>query len=302
LSGGYEPTISFWGPLEGEYVAEQTAALFPLVMSPEREDGNADGLGRVASPMVEDTVQLDTTSETPGTVPSSLPDYVFTRLLQPLAQAQPATTVARLENAFFTWIGDDPLRGTPRVTLQREGETADVFEDVVRASGRPVQDGDLILTWTPNPIQREPGVERTHYYTVEFQAAAPMGMPGLGAVADRVGLPTGRYRFHVEGPGYSLDSDPFTVTVAELATMVEASGSDATVTVGFDVPRGYRVLTRSGRSTGFVPLRATELTVNVGGGDELMTTDADGRLSLTGAVGAEVTITDAHGNTVTLTP
>lgn len=306
LAGGYEPSITFWGPLEGEYVAEQSAALMAAAATDEREDGNAEGLARVATPTVEDGIELDTTSAEVGSVPDTLPAYVLTRLLQEVPQAQPAATVPRLGTVFFTWIGDDPMRGTPRVTLQREVETgpdAAEWQDVVRRSGRPVQDGDFIVTWTPDPILREAGTERTHYYTVEFQAAAPMGMPGLTALADRTGLPLGRYRFRVEGPGYELVSDAFEVVPAELSVTSAASGGDLEVTVGFEAPTGFRLLDLEARSNRFVPLRDATVTVSVDGAEETLETGADGTLTIAGGASASaITITDEFGNTATLSP
>ncbi|HJL19720.1 MAG TPA: neutral/alkaline non-lysosomal ceramidase N-terminal domain-containing protein, partial [Sandaracinaceae bacterium LLY-WYZ-13_1] len=306
IAGGYEPSITFWGPLEGEYVAEQAAAVMAAAATDEREDGNELGIARVATPPVSDDVTLDTTSAEVGSVPDSLPPYVLTRMLQEVTQAQPAATVPRLGTVFFTWIGDDPLSGTPRVTLQREVETEPgtfEWQDVIRRSGRAVQDGDFIVTWTPDPILREAGTERTHYFTVEFQAAAPMGMPGLEGIADRPGLPLGRYRFRVEHPSYELVSDAFEVTPAPLSVMTSAAGGDVSVTLGYEAPTGYRVLDLETRSTGFVPLRSEDVEVDVDGTVTTETTAADGSLTLAGAAGASsITVTDRFGNAATFTP
>ncbi len=223
ILGGYEPSISWWGPLEAERIVEHAASLYPLAMSPEREDGNADGIARVQTPMVVDDFPEDDLAIAPGTIPDALPAYVLTRMLRTLTSVQPSASVERLGTVFFTWVGEDPFDGTPRVFLEREVETTPgtfEWQAVTRRSGRPVQDGDLILTWTPDPIEPD-GTPRVHYYTVEFQAAAPLGLPGADTVADRAGLPLGRYRFHVYGAGYDqtaggIVSDPFTVEAVTL--------------------------------------------------------------------------------------
>ncbi len=302
LSGGYEPSISFWGPLEGEYLAEQTAAVMALAVTPEREDATIGGVPHAAVPRVSDNIPLDD-APLAGTIPSELPEYILAHRFQTLTSVQPAATVERLQNVFFTWIGDDPLRGTARVTIQRE-VAEDTWEDLRRRSGRLVQDGDILFTWTPNPILREEGVPRTHYYTVEFQAAAPMGLAGFEAIEDRRGLPLGRYRFHVEHSGYSLDSDPFEVVPATLGADVSVSGADATVTLTVENPNGYRLLDMGGvRSNQAVPLRTAALEVTVGSGSAMaLTTDQNGQVTIPGAAGSSVVINDAFGNTVTITP
>lgn len=304
LLGGYEPTITFWGPLEAEYVAEQVAALMPLAVTPEREDGNAAGIAHIASPRYEDDFPRDTASTIPaGTVPGTLPPYVFTRLLRPVSSAQPAASVARFESVFFTWVGEDPLEGTPRVFLQTQ-DASSTWSDVTRRSGRAVSDGDFILTWTPDPIDPEEGTPRTHYYTVELQAVTPMGMPGLEALAARAGLPLGTYRFRVEGAGYELTSEPFTVEPAELAATREVAGADLQVTLSYPVPTtGYRLLDLVGRSNGPVPLRSATLTVDVDGTTSDIDADADGTITIAnGASASTITIQDAYGNAVTLAP
>ncbi len=306
LSGGYEPTITFWGPLEGEYVAEQVAVLMAAAETSEREDGNAAGLAHVASPTRLDELERDVLAVTPGTVPDTRPSYLLTRLLQTPPSIQPVPSVRRLETVFFTWAGEDPFDGTPRVFLQRETEPG-VFEDVVRRSGRPVNDGDLVLTWTPDPILPTPGTERTHFYTVEMQAVAPLGMPGFEAIGDRVGLPLGRYRFRVEGTGYELTSDPFEVTPAELVAERAMEGAALRLALRYPAPStGYRLLDLQVRSNGPVPLRSVPVTLverSTGGPDRVVeaTTDASGAVLHTPEAGAtSLEVRDRFGNTVTI--
>ncbi len=302
LSGGYEPAIGFWGPLEGEYVAEQAAHVMALAATPERENANELGLARVQSPQWSDDFPRDVLMGTPGTVPGAVPAYLLTRLLRTVPSIQPAASVPRMGTVFFTWIGEDPMDGTPRVFLQYE-VSANVWQDVVRRSGRPVSDGDLILTWTPDPIEPIEGTPRTHYYTVEFQAAAPMGMPGLEALGDRAGLPLGNYRFRIAGTGYDLTSTTFAVTPAELTVTSEVSGADLRVTVGVHSPQGYRLLDLDTISTGVVPLRNATLSVEAGMGPALdLATDANGVVVVpNGASETTITITDRFDNTVTIT-
>ena len=288
LTGGYEPTITFWGPLEGEYIVEQLAGLMALAVTPEREDGNEGGIAHTVTPNIVDDFPPDILDGTPGEIPSPLPAYLLTRMLRPVTSAQPAPTVRRLESVFFTWIGEDPFDGTPRVFIERE-VSAGTWEILTRRSGRPVQDGDLVLTHTPDPILPDGTTPRTHYYTVEFQAVAPLGLPGLDALADRAGLPLGRYRFRVEGNGYdTLFSDPFTVEGAQLALTSEAAGADLRVTVQYAVPSdGYRLLDMEGQSNAPLPVRNAPVSVTIdGGAAQDFTTDASGVIVIPGAAAA----------------
>lgn len=287
LAGGYEPSISFWGPLEGEYVAEQLAAVMALAVTPDREDATEGGASRVVTPQVEDDFPRDPVGKEPGTLPESLPAYLLTRLLRPVATAQPAPNVRRLENVFFTWIGEDPLDGTPRVSIQYE-RAPDEWETLTRRSGRPVQDGDLILTWTPDPIESDGSTPRTHYYTVEMQAVTPLGLPGHESLSDRAGLPLGRYRFLVEGTGYTVRSEPFTVEGAELLLMAEDVGSDLRLTVQYSPPfDGYRLLDLSARSNGRLPVRDAPIAVIIDDGEPVdAVTDSNGVVTISGAAGA----------------
>ncbi|MBX3274160.1 MAG: neutral/alkaline non-lysosomal ceramidase N-terminal domain-containing protein [Sandaracinaceae bacterium] len=304
LSGGYEPTITFWGPLEGEYVAEQLGRLMALALTPAREDGNAEGVPRPGSPVIRDDVAVDVSPIPVGTVPTELPGYLLTQRLRPVTSAQPAAQVARLDSVHFTFVGSDPLAGTPRVYLQRESEVPGVFDDVRRRSGRPVLDGALVMTWTPSPILRQAGTPRAHYYTVEMQAVTPIGGSDAVGLEDRLGLPLGRYRFRVEGPSYELASSPFEVTPAPLALSAAAIGADLAITISITAPPyAFRLLDLSARSDGTLPLARRAVTVTADGGSPLaLTTDAAGVVTVAGAAGARtLVVVDAYGNEATLT-
>src|SRR5690606_15174980 len=109
-----------WGPLEGEYIAEQLVKLLPLAMTPTREDAAAESATKVAVATMVDGLDIDDPAPMAGTVPATIPDQVWARTGTP-AQAQPATQIPRIAGiATFVWIGDDPNVKTPRVTLQYE--------------------------------------------------------------------------------------------------------------------------------------------------------------------------------------
>jgi hypothetical protein len=224
------------------------------------------------------------------------------------AQAQPSATISRVSGiATFVFDGDDPLSGTPTVTLQQETATPGTFVDVKRRSGRTVSDGDLLLYYTPDPIVRGSGPQ-THVWVVEWQAVPWLGEPGLDTLDLRAAVPLGKYRFHVVGKSWTLDSQAFTVVPGGLGGSADRVGSAVSGTITLDAPKGWRLLDMSLPSNRPVPYANQALTlVFTSGGIQVATgtatSDATGQWALTNPAtqnADHVTLTDAHGNSVTL--
>ncbi len=314
LLGGYEPNITFWGPLEGEYVAERLLEVAALAVTDTREDGTAGGTSHWPTPTAADTLPPVDPAPMAGTVPASVPSLVYWRqeMGETLAAAQPPATLPRLEIARFVFIGEDPLAGTPTITVERESETVPgTFAALRRRSGRVVDDEDVLLLHTPSPLVRVGTDPRTHYWVAEWQAVPPTGDAALPAVADRAGLPLGRYRFHVEGTGYALDSAPFEIVTATLTGSASRAGTTLSLS-GLAHPavaKGWRMIERRTRPGDAAPLRTGTVRVQLraGGtalGAEQDTTVSDGSASLTAAevsMADTAVVTDRFGNTVTLT-
>jgi hypothetical protein len=223
----------------------------------------------------------------------------------PLAQAQPIAQVPRVSGvASFVWIGDDPQVKTPRVTLQFES-SPDVWADVTRASGRKVEDNEIVLAYTPDPLQRSG--PQTHYWVAEWQAVPWIGAAAVDSLDARGGLPLGTYRFHVTGSEWTLDSDPFEVVAGGLApTAARATANSTTVirtTVRWSAPDGWRLMDMSLKSNEPVPVRSQAVTVELLTDTTSLqtfdtTTDASGVVDVTDNVAADhVKVTDRFGNT-----
>ncbi len=303
--GGYEPSVSFWGPLAAERITEKMLALMPLALSPAREDGTTEGTTRVATQTIVDGLEKDEPAMMAGTVPATVPAQVWTRTGTP-AQAQPAAQVPRVSGiATFVWIGDDPQSQTPHVTLERE-VTAGVYAPATRRSGRAVDDGELVLAYTPLPLQRSG--PQTHYWAVEWQAVPWVGAPGLDALGDRGGVGLGTYRFHVEGKGWTVDSAPFAVVAGGLSLATPTlAGSTLSVVVRWHAPAGWRLMDMDVRSNLPVPVRGQEVTVEQldGGGAVLgstvVTTTAGGVASVASlATAVTIRVRDRFGNQTTV--
>jgi neutral ceramidase len=304
LLGGYEPSINLWGPLEGELIAERLAELMPLAMTTEREDATVGGTDRLAGPMISDPGVGDPDpAPMAGTVPAEIPEQIYARTSRPTT-GQPAATIPRVTGvARFTWIGEDPLAGTPKVVLEREVEGGG-FEPVRRRSGRVVDDLDLLLLWTPLPLRVSDGEPRTHYWTAEWQAVAWHGHPDLPDLADRPGLPLGRYRFAVTGTGYSLTSDPFELVPGPVAVRVSRAGGELRVEAGYEATDGWRMLAMEGISNRWLPVTAGPVTVElvydgepVERIEQVELTDGAAMVSPTGAGPmVEIRVFDRFGN------
>ncbi len=249
LLGGFEPSINLWGPLEGEVIADALVETMGLAVTPAREDGAATGATRVVPPAIVDGLPELDPAPMAGMAPAIVPPSVYFVSLPPPAGGQPADTVPRVAGvAQFVWIGEDPRSGTPRVTLERELDgMSGVFEPVRRRSGRPVEELDFLLLWTPDPLSGSG--PRTHYWAVQWQAVQVFGAAGEASLGERAGLPLGHYRFAVEGTGYALTSDAFEVIPGVLLVGVEQpSGGDLLLTVELEALQGFRLLGLDGLS------------------------------------------------------
>ncbi len=305
LLGGYEPSVSFWGPLEAEYIVERSAELLPLAMMPMRLDGAAAGADRVVPPAVTDTFPIDNPAPRRGTVPATVPADLWMRAGHP-ATAQPPAMVPRVSGlATFVWYGDDSAVKTPSVTLERAVGPA--WAPVTRRSGRPVSDADVLLYYAPVPLIREANPQE-HVWAVEWQ---PVPWTGSGGVADELGhrgaVPLGQYRFHVVGDGWELSSDPFDVVPAPLVVTATRTGTQISAEVSLHAPQGYRLLDLANPSNRPVRVKDNAVTVvRKDAGGAAIGAPRAGTTSATGVVTVDfgasaatvvtVEITDSFGN------
>jgi hypothetical protein len=145
-----------------------------------------------------------------------------------------------------------------------------------------------------------------HYWTVQWQAVPALGQIGFPAIADRLALPLGRYRFVVnvpEGAGHLGTTEYMVmreveVTPAELDVAVERSGANATITVTVHAADGFRLLDLGpGGANRVFPLRGASVTVDLSdGSSRSVVLDAEGRATFTAPAG-RITVTDTVGNT-----
>lgn len=305
LRAGYEPGLNFWGPLEGEHLAEEAVALARLAFTSQREDVGT-GTTRWLAP-TPDALPPAEPSPLAGRVPESVPREVYARRSPDwsVVGAQPPERVARLDVARFVWVGEDPRAGTPTLTIEAES-AGERWVPLTRRSGRVVRDGDLLVTWTPLPLRRVGDAPRTHYWVAEWQAIPSWGDPQHDALDDRLALPTGRYRFAVEGTGYRLNSRAFSVTTAALRVTANRTATGVTLTASARAADGWRLLSLRTRPGGALPLprHAVDVEVTLANGTRRSFTgvgvDSAGRVSVElGADAARATryaLIDSAGN------
>ena len=193
LSGGYEPTISFWGWKYAAFIVGQSAdALHELL--------TGTALQKILpEPAPVDGTPLPYTKVAP--VPSSA---------APSVSVQPAAQVERLQPVRASFLAGDPALGNPEVRLQvsQSGTFTDVMINGWIPASSVRGEIPLVYTATPNYKTAPTATSRQHQWDAVYEPP--------------VDLPAGTYRFHLTGqavtgaPGSApvavdLATTPFTV-------------------------------------------------------------------------------------------
>ena len=304
--GGYEPSVTFWGPLEAEYIAERLLDLMPLAQAATRPNGVDGGTTRVATRKMTDNIAIDDPAPMAGTIPATIPAVTWARTGTP-TQAQPAATIPRVSGiAQFVWFGDDPNVKTPKVTLEYEAVPGSGnFTPVVRRSGRLVQDAEIVLAYTPSPLQRSG--PQTHIWVAEWQAVPWNGLKDNDGVDARGSVPLGRYRFTVQGKDWTISSNAWTVEQGGVVVgTINRTTTTLKVPAEWHAPKGWRLMDMALMSNQPVPIRSQTVTITqIANGNpvssDVVTTDANGIATVTNIPTAQmVKVTDRFGNNVTV--
>jgi neutral ceramidase len=257
LHAGYESTITWWGPLQGEHLMERLLEVAGIANTPLKEDASWPDYPTETWYPDWDTpfVEPDATPDA-GTTADPLPTYVWTVDGSQPATAEPSD-VTRIQGiARWTFYGSDPATGLVRVEVEQE-TTPGTWEALTTPTGTPVSDAlpDVLVTYTPRPLSgtgEDPDPLRDHIYHVEWQAVDTWD--GLDSMP---GLPLGTYRLHAYGASrdpadndYPYDTTPWEATTASFDVLpadVLVSGTPAGDSLIAAVsyapqPRGYRLL------------------------------------------------------------
>jgi len=262
LRGGYEPDISFWGPLGGEYIMEQVMASVDTILgTDDKEPPDSTWSPHVYPERTWPTDAPDATPEAGTRITAEeVPAYFWTPSDIPL-NLTPVTSVRRLDDMVqVAWKGGDPAVDRTRVTLEREVSPG-TFAPVTTPTGRVVNDDhvDFVIGHTPDPLFPASATQ-THYYWVAWQPVAHIG--------DAAALPLGRYRLHIQGERATNTTYPYTTAPYELYSQ-EFEVLPAVITLdgrgdgeGFWMdlrghPNGFRLIDLEGNSRGYNPVRGT---------------------------------------------
>jgi neutral ceramidase len=260
LAGGYEPSINFWGPLEGEVILDGIIEAANMAWTPEIEDPAA-GTSRFVDweyPPADPIVPIVTTDHGSPAPNASVwwPDTDVSEAPVPAMLVPRAVSVAR-----FAWYGGDPAVDMPEVFIEREAAPG-VFEPLLDAGGRPAssRDGAVVLTYTPDPL--DSASPEHHVFAAVWQPVPPDPF-SHSEPARPFSLPLGRYRFRAVGAavaaggqvGYEVASDPFEVTAAPLSPASTAlrGASSIEIQAELGVAPGLRAL-QDGPSDTEIPL------------------------------------------------
>lgn len=316
--GGYEPDITMWGPLAGEWIMENVLALAKDTLQTDLAEPFDPERGPWAYndwPMDNEVPDLSPSAgtrltEVPTCEESSVewaywvPKFLTPHLEQP-------TTLQRVDGMIqLGWIGGDPGVDNPSIVLEREvGEGT--WEAVTSHAGRIISEDmqDIALAWTPCPYFPAT-VAQTHYWWAVWQA--------VGHTGARVDLPEGTYRLHVTGKAFSgndtefpwdthtyeVTSDPFEVVPAHITVTRDTNRGGVWLSMRGPA-EGYRMIDLDGDSEGDNPVRGdlSVTWVTSEGGETTETVAApapESRRTLLTAPAGEtllsVSVTDAYGN------
>lgn len=323
LRGGYEPDISFWGPLGGEYIMEQMLGYGEsLLGTTDLKEGHDPAAGPHVYPDYPLPTEQPDTTPNAGTrlTNASVPAYFWIPERYDgvserfgLDLTVPATLRRVHGTVQLGWIGGDPAVDDTRIVLERQGDDG-AWTPVMTPGGRVVdeQHHDFIVGWTPDPLFPS-DADQTHYYWAIWQAVGHIG-------DDRTGLALGTYRLTVTGhrytggsttwpwatEAYTFSSEPFVLEPAIVSLEADATGLLASIE-GPD--NGFRLLDLEGNSRGHNPLRGdVTVTWTLAGSPSTQTfaaaPPAGGRTAIPfpeGATPEAAVVTDAYGNTGTWT-
>jgi neutral ceramidase len=195
LLGGYEPTVSFWGPKQGDYMAAQIPHVAASLVDPEHE---------LPFTALSPSLALPTGGDKSKYEP--IPSESEAAIVQ-----EPVATITAEGEALVTWIGGDPWLGTPTVTVQVQ--SGEEWTDFVLSQGRILTNRHFFLE--TSMLMEPPWKNDKQTQIRQFIWTARM--PAKRNVPSTTSLTGGTYRFQIAGLAlrdgatveYALTSVPF---------------------------------------------------------------------------------------------
>ena len=272
LQGGYESTMSMWGPRQGDYLVDRLVETYRAMIDPAAEPEFAEPMPSQYASRDEEAFVLDIT-------PS---DQAGTWMIEAPAE------VERLETIEFSWVGGDPGAEAPQsplVTLEFEGE--DGWAPVILPSQREYTNREMLFVTRV----RQAGDGDPWEWVIRWEELSD--------------FPLGNYRFRIDGhylnqseerASYQLITDPIAFVGAStgVASVEALSSTSVSGTIGMPPEERGRF---SGPSSdparasgnfrmrhpmvptgvpGPVDIEGGDMTITIGSGEEAIVLDGDG--------------------------
>jgi neutral ceramidase len=196
LRGGYEPTVTAWGPQQGEYLAELVVHTARKMLDPQHQ-------------LPQEEVGLRPPEDLSGSVYKIIGSEVVAGF-----ESQPDASIPETGAAVVSWHGGDTWYGTPMVTLQKK--SGDDWETVMTHDGLPWDNRTYLMAtsyfMSPTWNEEKKAEFRDFLFTVTMPIRRNVPTPNKLELA----VP---YRFHIVGTikwegkkeSYQLTSEEFVV-------------------------------------------------------------------------------------------
>jgi hypothetical protein len=213
LQGGYESTVSPWGPKLGDYMRDRAVDAMKMLGDRTATPGVAPALPSQFTDVEEEPFPIDTTpAERVGVILQDMPE-----------------TLERLQPAEFAWVGGDPgaeMPQAPLVILQKLASDGVTFENVILPD---------FTTYS----------NRSSRFITRIRQPDEVEWQWVVRWEELYNFPAGTYRFYVSGnylssltdttfTPYVINSRPFELLPTGLNVTATQSGNTITGTLSYD--------------------------------------------------------------------
>ncbi|MBZ0272090.1 hypothetical protein K8I61_08635 [bacterium] len=254
LQGGYETSMSAWGPKYGDFLAGRSTALVGQLLTPTREDNATGAPDQQRHPWPPSIVPLD---PEPGTSPGTIVTDV-------------AASYARFDTVEFGFRGGYTTVDPHRVAVERWDGGAWIAATI--ATGEAITDAttDTFLHYTPVPdynATKYPN-EREHRYRFVWETLADTPAGTYRIRANGRSFDGAQYEpYEVISSGFEIESAGNLIAGALAAT---PDGNAVTIAAGLFWPpaTGYRVRNAAVAANENAPVTGGEIVATVVFADE----------------------------------
>ncbi len=198
LQGGYETTMSIWGPKFGAFLTEHLKAL-AIALAKGEEETSINEFPKV-KPTNFNGIAVDPRVPEVTPAPTDTPPAFDPAVANPpQILTQPADTVKMEQQAMIRWVGGDPGAEVPLPHVYLERKEGDAFVPVTRSTGEVYDDSyyEMRLYFENEhfALPNKPDADPNNYWSAYWE--------------ETYSFPAGTYRFRIEGHYYDGPTDQF---------------------------------------------------------------------------------------------